>query len=261
MNWNRIKTVTLYAWYHLNHSRETWMDLVWFPLVQTGIFGFLALYFAQSGNELQASAIIIGMVFWNVMEIGNYSLSVGMLWDVWSRSFSNLYIAPLKLQEFVVGQMIGGMGKSVMMLVVLGVIVKLVYGFSLMQLGWMIPVYYLLLIVFAFSVGVFAMGLIFRFGTLIQSIAWGAIHLFNPLSAAYYPLEILPASIQRISYMLPTTYVFEAIRSQLFTGTILTDHLVKAVLLDGVYFVLCYLFMRSMYVQAKKTGAFVRLEG
>src|SRR3989344_8755611 len=102
MRWYRIRTISLHSWYHLTHSRETLVDLFYGPIMQIFVFGFIATYFAQSGTS-QATIIILGFIFWTVVAISQYSISLGMMWEVWSKSFSTLFITPLSMGEFVAG--------------------------------------------------------------------------------------------------------------------------------------------------------------
>ena len=42
--------------------------------------------------------------------------------------------------------------------------------------------------------------------------------LFAPFSAVFYPIEILPEWAKTIAWCLPTTYIFQGMRSILATG-------------------------------------------
>ena len=259
MNLNRINTVVLHSWYHLTHSLEVAIDLFWYPTVQFVIFGLIAYFFAQWSHQ-QAFIILVGAIFWDLINVGSYTITVGALWEIWSKSFGSMFITPLTLEEFVVGQMISGLTKSILVFFLLSFISLFFYHFSVFQLGIVLPIYFIELLVFSWAAGMFILGLIFRFGTDVQSLSWSLINIVQPFSAAYYPITVLPESIRWISYFFPTVYIFETIREQLNTGTINWSALGIATVFNVLYFLGGYLFIRQMFIWSKETGTFARME-
>jgi len=259
MSWHRIRMVVLHSWYHLHHSMETFVDLFYTSVLQTLVFGLIALYFAQRGS-MQGAVIVMGLIFWQVVNAAQYSVSIGMMWEVWSRSFSTLFISPLTMTEFFVGQMIFSLFKSMLSAVMVAVVVYWMYGFSVLELGWWLPIYFVELMIFGWAVGLFVNGLIMRFGIDIQSFAWGVLGVFQPISAVFFPVTVLPKAWQFLAWRVPLTYFFEAARGQL-QGVYYPEYLVYGSLLNIVYLVLGYVFLRSMHARGKRTGAFARMEG
>ena len=62
------------------------------------------------------------------------------------------------------------------------------------------------------------MGLVLRFGTGAEALAWGVMFVLLPLSGVFYPIDALPTVLQPIARLLPTTHAFAALRS-LVDGT------------------------------------------
>ena len=60
------------------------------------------------------------------------------------------------------------------------------------------------------------------------------IFLIQPLSAVFYPVDVLPSWLQRIAYLLPSTHVFEGMRAVLATGTVDPSRIGIALLLSLV---------------------------
>lgn len=259
MNLHRIRTIVLYSWFHLNHSMETWVDLLWMPIMEVLVFGFLS-FFLQSSTQEIAVVILFGVLIWEALKVVQYSLSVGMMWDVWSRSFSSLFVSPLRMQEFLAGQAIAGMLKATGVLIFLSIPVYFLIDTTLLQLGWSLIPYLALLFTFAIALGMITNALILRFGTSIQSLAWSLVYLWWPISAVLYPVAVLPKFLQPVAYVSPITYVMEAIRYQLSTGVTMWSYLGQAALLTAVYFILATLFFRFMYRWSLRTGAFARME-
>lgn len=259
MSWKRINTVLLHTWFHFTHSMETWVDLFLNSSVQMLVFTFIALYLS-GGNSEEGAFMLAGAILWNVIWVGQYSIAIGALWEIWSKSFSNLFITPLTLEEFLAGQMISGIIKSFVSLLTTGLIAYVVYGFSIGRLGWFLPVYFIELTVFSWSLGFFILALIFRYGVSIQAFSWMLIFLIQPLIAVFYPVSVLPEIMQPFSYVFPATYIFEVMRSQLEHGAISGSGIIIGTLLNVVYFIASYAFLKFIYAYAKKTGTLARME-
>ena len=260
MNWQRIRAIILHSWYHLNHSMETWIDLFWFSFINILVFGMVAVYSTQGGRRENADVVILGLILWNVVYAGQSSVTMSVLWEIWSKSLSSLFISPLTIEEFLVAQMIGGVVKAATIFFITAIVGIIFYHFSIFTLGFMLVIYFVELLVFAWASGIFILGLIFRFGTDIQSLAWGLIYLAQPLGAVFYPVTLLPEPFRHLAYALPVTYVFEAARSQLFYGTVETNLLLYATVLNIGYFIVCYWFMKKMLAWGMESGAFARME-
>ena len=56
-------------------------------------------------------------------------------------------------------------------------------------------------------------GLVLRFGTGAEALAWGVMFVLLPLSGVFYPTDALPLVLQPIALLLPTTHAFAALRS------------------------------------------------
>ena len=75
----------------------------------------------------------------------------------------------------------------------------------------MIPIAAVLLVV-GWAVSLFVIGLVLRFGSGAEALAWGVMFILLPLSGVFYPIESLPAFLQPIARLLPTTHAFAALR-------------------------------------------------
>jgi ABC-2 type transport system permease protein len=57
------------------------------------------------------------------------------------------------------------------------------------------------------------MGLVLRFGTGAEALAWGVMFVLLPLSGVFYPTDALPTVLRPLALSLPTTHAFTALRS------------------------------------------------
>src|ERR1041384_1714245 len=130
-------------------------------------------------------------------------MSLGALWNVWSHNFSNMFITPLSMLEYVLAQLLSAALKALVLLIVIACIAAYVFDFDLFSMGLgNLTLLFLNLLCFAYSVGLFIIGIIFRLGTRIQALAWGLVLIFQPLTAAYYPLSVMPPVLQMVAYLL-----------------------------------------------------------
>lgn len=261
MNSKRIGVSLLHTWYHAQHSMETWVDIFWNSALQMVVFAFIAVAFANQQNPMLGMYMVAGLVFWNVIWAAQYGLTVGVLWEIWSKSFSNMFITPLTFEEFIVGQALSSVVKGIASVLVSAAIGGLIFHFSLAVFGWYIVIYFLELFCFGLAAGMFVLSLIFRFGVDVQSFSWSIVFLVQPFGAVFYPVSVLPEQIRWIAYGIPTTYVFEALRGQMLTGNVDLSYLWTATWLNGIYFLVSYAILHGTYVASKKSGAFARLEG
>lgn len=258
MSWNRIKFVLLHAYYHMMHSMETWIDLLWFPLVSLLVFGIIAS-FMSGATSVIGQALLLGYLMWEVVRISQYCITIGVMWEVWSKCFSTLFVAPLKMKEFMVGHMLGGVLKTLGVLVLLSICSAVFFDFNILVLGVWLPIYVLILMIFGFGAGLFITGLILRYNTDIQSLAWGLIYILQPFSAIFYPIEVIPASLRWFAYLSPITFVMESARHQLAFGTPILEYIGYAIVLTALYFTGAAWFMNRLFSWSKQTGSFSRL--
>lgn len=261
MKSHRIKTILLHTWFHFSHSVETWVDLLWNPIITVLVFAFISQALSAQAASHYAIYIMLGIVLWNIVWVGQYTIAVGALWEVWSRSFSNMFITPLTLEEFLVGQMISSIIKSIISVLISAGIAYAFFHFSLLSLGWLLILYFIELLVFSWGIGMFVLSLIFRYGTIIQSLSWAIVFLLQPFGGVFYPVTVLPEQIRWITYGVPTTYLFESMRQQLVTGNPNHQYIAIGTLLTLVYFLAGYAMLRLRYKQAKENGSFAKMEG
>ena len=260
MNINRIIGVLKQEYFVTIRSTEVLADIFFFPLMNMGLFGFLSLYLSRD-NTSTGQYVIMGILLWQMLAIIQYSISVGSLWNVWSRNLSNMFIAPLKLQEYILAHTISGITKALIVFGMGSVISLYAFHFNVLHIGLAPLVLTLLnLALFAFSLGIVILGLIFRFGTRIQSLSWAVIYVFQPLSATFYPLNVLPPFLQIIAKLFPTTYAFEAARYAL-EFHVVNWPLFGIAFVENIFYVFFAVwFFARMFNVSRNTGQFARNE-
>jgi ABC-2 type transport system permease protein len=98
------------------------------------------------------------------------------------------------------------------------------YAFDLTAMGFgLLPIAALLLGV-GWAVALFVIGLVLRFGSGAEALAWGVMFTLMPLSGVFYPVAALPGgACSRWPRVLPTTHAFAAGRGLINDGVMQWD--------------------------------------
>lgn len=256
----RIKGVLIQEYYIGVRSLEIWVDTIFFPLVTTIVFGFVAKYLSGE-NLTAASYLLLGMLLWHIVQVSQYSMSMGVLWNVWSRNLSSMFIAPLSIKEYVIAQIISSLIKAIGVSLVLSFSSYFIFGFNVLHIGLVNYIlYFLNLVMFAWSIGIVLLGIIFKYGTRIQALAWSCIFLFQPLTAAFFPVSVLPPVLRELAFIFPPTYIFEAARGNLADTSTNLQYIGIAFCINLLYFFISSFVFNWMFNKSKETGQFARNE-
>ena len=257
----RIWAVLLQEIFITARSVEVIVDLPFWSVVTVIVFGFVTKFLSQVMNPVIAQYLYLGTLMWEIMRVTQYSMSLGALWNVWSHNFSNMFITPLSMVEYVIAQMLSGALKALVLFSVVCGIAALLFGFNVFSMGPAnLGLSFLNLLLFAYSLGLLILGIILRLGTRIQALAWGLVLIFQPLTAAFYPLSVMPPALQSVARAFPPTYVFEAARAGLTAPEIHWDWQAIAAVENVGYFVLSVWFFQYMFRRSRETGQFARNE-
>jgi ABC-2 type transport system permease protein len=261
MSIRRIFAILLQEVYITRRTVEVGIDLPFFSVMSVIVFGFVNSYLSVTSGKTVANYLFMGTILWEVVRITQYSMSVGALWNVWSRNLANMFITPLSLREYMVAQMFSSGLKSLVIVSALSLLAATLFDFNITALGPLnLVLFFLNLMFFAWSIGLSVLGVIFRFGTRVQALAWGTVFLFQPLTASFFPVDVLPPFLQVIARLIPATYVFEAARRALTEQSVAWELMGMALLQNAIYFALAAWFFNYMFRRSRETGPFARNE-
>lgn len=260
MSCNKIKAILIQEVYITLRSTEVIFDITVFPLASVILFAFLSRYLSSTNPEI-AQSVLLGMLLWQLVYIAQYTVCLGSLWNIWSRNLSNMFIAPLSIAEYLTSYSLSAIIKACFILIICFVGLYAFFDFSILKVGFLnLFLYFISLMLFAFTLGYSILGLIFRYGSRINALAWGLLPLIQPLTGSLFPIRVLPGPLQTIAYMLPPTYVFEAARFSLNRGSIEWAILAIGMFENVVYLLLSLWFFRRMFEKSQETGQFARNE-
>ena len=116
------------------------------------------------------------------------------------------------------------------------------------------------LALFALTMGIVVTGLIFRYTTKFQAMAWSFAGILMPLSCVFYPLSSLPGFLRPMASILPTTQSFEGMREAIEKGGFSASHFKWGLELNVIYFIFAIVFFRWMFESARSRGLLVKME-
>ena len=259
MNLYRVWGIMMQELYITMHSIETINDIFFIALINFLLFGFLSTYLLGSRNSQTGQFLILGMLLWEIVRIVQYSISVGSLWNIWSRNLSNLFISPLSILEYLTAHTLSGIVKGLLVFGMASIAAIIAFHFNIYQIGLLNLLFIIVnLMCFSFATGIILLGIIFKFGTRVQALTWAIIHILQPITAVFYPVHIMPLPLQFFSYMFPTTFVFEAARANLLTHQFQWTLLGIAFIENVIYIALAVFIFERLFISAKMTGQFAR---
>ena len=116
----------------------------------------------------------------------------------------------------------------------------------------------LILFLSGIALGIFGVAIVLRLGPTAEWFIWPIPALLSPFVGVFYPLATLPAWMQVVAYALPPSYVFEGVRSVVAGGGFAMQSFLIGLLLSVLYIILAYLFFRSVYRRAVRSGLIAR---
>ncbi|MBI3508188.1 MAG: ABC transporter permease [Chlamydiia bacterium] len=235
-------------------------DLFYWPAVDILLWGLTSVY-VQDLNNLPNFPLILmtALVFWQVVWRGSTDISVSLLQELWSRNLVNLFSTPLKVSEWIGGMLLLGLCKLCCTILFGSLFVYVLYSLNVFEVGWLFLPFVASLLVFGWSVGFLASGFIIYWGNKLEMLAWMTPYLFAPFSAVFYPVHVLPKWAQIISFCLPTTYIFEGMRSILHTGVFPEGYFLMSIALNLLCLTASLYFFHHMFQKSMEKGL-ARLE-
>src|SRR5215510_12941232 len=236
----RIYGLVLRYWYVIRSSWPRTAELIYWPLVQMLMWGFLQTYLAQTSNfAAKAAGLFIGAVLlWDILVRSQLGFAVAFLEEIWSRNLGHLMMSPLRPAELVAALMAVSFIKLMVAMVPVAILAYAFFGFNVLSLGVAFAAFFANLVLTSWALGLVSTGVVLRWGLGAESFAWLIVFVFLPLCCVYYPVTTLPGWLQPVALALPPTYVFEGLRAIVLTGTFQVHLMVVAFLLNLVYFAL-----------------------
>ena len=261
MNWNKIYALSLRHIYLIKGSFPRILDLIYWPTIQIFLWGFISKFFTLSSTYYENTVCVIlsAAILYDFLFRSSISYNMMFLEEIWSRNFTNLFIAPIKISEIIAALTFTAIFRTLIGLVPAALLAIPFFGVSILKIGT--PLIFLLITLYIFGVtlGLLVTSGLIRFGPSFENIAWASLFFLAPLGCIYYPIEILPSWLQFIAKLLPLVHIFEEMRNILIHDIVDYYQILKAIFISFVYFVLGIVIFYLSYNGAKNRGTLINM--
>ena len=247
MRFNQIYALSLRHIYLISSSFPRIIDLIYWPTVQIFLWGFISKFFTLNSEYYSDTigVILTAAILYDFLFRASISYNIMFLEEIWSRNFTNLFIAPIKISEIIASLTLTAIFRTLIGLVPAAILAIPLFGVSIFKLG--IPLFFLLvsLYIFGITLGLLVTSGLLRFGPSFENIAWASLFFLAPLGCIYYPIEILPSTLQIIAKALPLVHIFEEMRNILLNNSVNIVEIIKSIFIHPYLLEFLFLVLQS----------------
>jgi len=261
MNITRIYGLFLRHFYLITRSFPRILDLIYWPSIQITLWGFISNFFAEYSTYYNGvvGVILSCAILYDFLFRTSIGFNMLFLEEIWSRNFTNLFIAPIKISEILLSLIFTALIRSLIGLIPAILLTSPLFGISLLDLGVPLGFLFLSLYIFGITLGIFVSAGLMRFGPSFENIAWSTLFLLAPFGCIYYPIETLPEFFQSIAYALPLVYVFEETRNILINQSVNYENMIQAFYLNAAYLIVAISVFYYSFDKARDKGTLINI--
>ena len=261
MNFNKIFALSLRHVYLIKGSFPRILDLIYWPTIQIFLWGFISKFFTLNSSyfENTVGIILSAAILYDFLFRSSISYNMMFLEEIWSRNFTNLFIAPIKISEIIAALTFTAIFRTLIGLIPAAFLAIPLFGVSIFKIGTPLILLLITLYIFGVTLGLLVTSGLIRFGPSFENIAWASLFFLAPLGCIYYPIEILPDWLQLIAKLLPLVHIFEEMRNILIYDILNYLHILKAIFISFIYFIFGVIIFYMSYEGAKNRGTLINM--
>ncbi len=261
MNINRMYGLFLRHFYLITRSFPRILDLIYWPTIQITLWGFISNFFASHSTYYNGAigVILSCAILYDFLFRTSIGFNMLFLEEIWSRNFTNLFIAPLKISEIIITLVFTALIRALIGLIPAILLTSPLFGISLLDLGMPLAFLFLSLYIFGITLGLIVSAGLLRFGPSFENISWSTMFLLAPFGCIYYPVEILPEIFQTIAFGLPLVYIFEETRNILVNQSVDYGNIFQAVYLNLIYLFIAISLFYYSFDKAREKGSLINI--
>ncbi|MGH7273600.1 MAG: ABC transporter permease [Nitrospiria bacterium] len=222
------------------------------------LLGSTALPALESYGGNYFAFVLIGIAFSNFQGVGLNSIARSLRTEQQIGTLETTLSTPVTLPRFVVGSILWDFLYATIETFLYFGIGILVFGFSMKESHLLSAMLVLMASVFAFSsLGVLSAAFILRFKRG-DPIAWFLGTVSELLGGVFFPLIILPAWLQEISWFIPMAHALEGLRLSLLQGAGIGQvfhHFLWLLIFSAVLLPFSFLLLHWAFRQSQKEGS------
>ena len=261
MKFHRMYALFLRHIYLIKGSLPRILDLIYWPTIQIVLWGFISKFFTLHTDLYNHTVGIIlsSAILYDFLFRSSISFNMLFLEEIWSRNFTNLFVAPLKVSEIITALTATALLRTLIGIIPAILLATPFFGVSIFTLGPSLILLFLSLYLFGITLGLLVTSGLLRYGPAFENIAWSSLFLLAPLGCVYYPLSILPDWLQVVAKILPLVYIFEEVRSILLDNVVNYSNILTALKLNLIYFASAVSIFYLAFYGARKKGTLINV--
>ena len=136
MNLTRIFGLFLRHFYLITRSFPRILDLIYWPSIQITLWGFISNFFAaHSAYYNNAVGVILTCaILYDFLFRTSIGFNMLFLEEIWSRNFTNLFIAPIKISEIIFSLVFTALIRALIGLIPAIILTSPLFGLSLIHI-------------------------------------------------------------------------------------------------------------------------------
>lgn len=260
-NLKKIIGLSLHYLFAMKRNPARIIEIFVWPGVEVLIFGLLAASQTERSPDSShlALQILAGVTYWNCTARTIQESVAQFIDDFVSRNIQNIMIAPISLGQIIFSSIIASTIKLCISLLVLVTILFIIYPSFFSFAGAHAFIWVAQLELFGVALSLFAIGGIFLFGQRASFSGWLISAIIQVFSLVFYDRSALPEPLQSFSRLVPSSYIFETIRSLQHGVSIpRTTNFITLGLITA-YLILGAIFISWAYKQSRKIGTLTKL--
>ncbi len=253
--------IRIYAFAYRNYifairNFFTFAEMLFWPVIGILSIGLMGGFLGLKGNMREF--LLTGAIVAGVFQTSQLDVAYGFLYDVWSKSVKQTFIAPVRNMDYIAGSWLIGTGRGIITFFMLAALAALFFKFR-MPPGFALWASLAGVYLTAMITGMMTIFFIFMFGQRIDIIAWMMSALTMLLCGIYYPVTYLPPFFERLAQFIPLTYFLEYFRTGYGFSLNFTHPLLKGFGLSAAYIGILLWMIEMAFLKAKKSGMLVKL--
>ena len=114
------------------------LDLIYWPTIQIIRWGFISKFFSIYSEYYNNTlgVILTCAILYDILFRSSISFNMLFLEEIWSRNFTNLFIAPLKIREIILSLIFTALIRTLIGMVPAIILTSPLFGVSILKLGF-----------------------------------------------------------------------------------------------------------------------------
>ncbi|MCL1934988.1 MAG: ABC transporter permease [Defluviitaleaceae bacterium] len=223
---------------------------VWFLEGNTSYENFAYFVGTEHINNYYVIAFF-GFIFFNISE----NLATLLERELYLNTLEQILLTPIKYISIIIGWFIYLCIKSIIYITVFYILAILIIDTSVVNIPLLL-IGFTLMMLHSFILGT-VMVIITLYLRKADAIIFTLVGILPIISCIVFPIQILPLSIQLISKLLPTTYLFDLIKYSLSGSRMIFDVWVTVLILfisSLIMFFLSIIFYKKSFERLKICG-------